>query len=53
MKGISRKEDRCSFCLRRMIVLKVSWSHILEGYKCQAKKLRLFPLRQWGAKEGF
>lgn len=53
MKGISRREERCSFHLVGMVMLRVSWSHILEGYKCQAKKLRLLPLRQWGTKEGF
>lgn len=31
--------------LKGMIVLKLSLSYILEDYECQAKKLRLFPLR--------
>lgn len=39
--------------LKGMIVLKLSPSYILEDYGCQAKKLRLFPLRQWGAIEGY
>lgn len=35
-----------------MIMPQPSQSYIAEGYECQAKKLRLFPLRQWGDIEG-